>query len=351
MRKILCFLIIISCIFLCSCTNTSKGKDCFLPSEKTNLHQERFEETLKETMISEGEVVEYEVLGNYMPTEKSNLYDVDAFIVKIGNYYYFFVWHKNKIYNVTNSLSPSDKDDYSYVHFAVTDINKDGYIEIMTSVNMNENREKNPVSFSFISIIDEKTEKIVDLYTIYKGFAYFKEDKNGVLGVYKSDVETIIGGSYDTSNTLVCTFAKNDYNISFKDSTYEVISENYKATINIEEDVFNFPVLSDYFSIGFKVNVVMTYLGETFSYTNSSGYLDGATCTFVNDDNKIVCEGWGETAVVKTFEIYTGMVIDRTYDYPQSLDKQFNEGTYDMVITYRGESITVKDFLTISKSK
>ena len=332
--------------------DTSKennNNDCFFPGEKTNLHLERFEKTLKETLNSIDNATEYEIIGNYVPIEKSNLYDFDAFIVKISGEYCFFVWYNNKIYSLS-PIYPKDKDDYSFVHFLVTDINNDGYIEIMTSMNMNENREISPYSFSYVSIIDGKTEKREFLHTIYNGFAYFKEDDKGLLGVYKSDVKTINSGSYDTSNTLVCNLIKNDYNFSFKENTYEVISDNFKATINIEEDDFYFPVLAEYYEIGFTVNVVMTYLGESFSYTNGTGYLAGASCTFINGDNIIMCDGWGETTVVTKFFVNTNMVIDRTYKYSQSVNNLFNEGTYDMVIAYRGESVTVEDFLTISKN-
>ena len=91
----------------------------------------------------------------------------------------------------------------------------------------------------------------------------------------------------------------------------------------------------------------MTYLGESFSYVNSTGYLDGATCTFINGEDKIICEGWGETCVVTTFSVFTGMEIDRTYFYPYNLSNQLKKGTYDMVISYRGESVVIEDFLTI----
>ena len=348
MKKLLFIILLSFCLFICSCAKPFNN-DYFLPSKGKNLHQERFEKKFDEILSSNENEVEYEVLGNYVPAEKSKLYDFDAFIVKIENFYNFYVWYKNNIYCVSE-IPVNEKSDVSFVHFAVTDINNDGYKEIMTSINFNQNSEKNPHSISYVSIIDEKTEKQVFLNTIYNGFAYFKKDKTGVLGVYTSDEEIINNGKYNTSNTLVCTLVKNDYQFSYKENAYEVLSDNYKVIVNIEEDDFYFPVLSNS-GIGFDVNVIMTYLGETFSYTNGSGYLDGATCTFVYDDKKIMCEGWGETGIIREFEVYTGMVIDRTYKYPQSLDKQFDEGTYDMVITYRGETVIIEDFLTISKSK
>ena len=348
MKKILCFLILIFFISLCSCTDTIKGNDCFLPSEGTSLHKDRFIKTFDEMNSSYGESIEYEVLGNYVPSKKSNRYHFDAFIVKIDESYYFFVWYNDKIYSVSDIPANAD-NKCSFVHFAVTDINNDGYIEIMTSLNFN--KDPNPISFSFVSIIDGKSEKMVHLGTIYKAFAYFKENNDGVLGVYKSDVETIANGTYDSSNTLACNLVKNDYEFSFKEDAYEVTSENYKASISFIEDDFYFPVLANTFAVGFSVNVVMTYLGETFSYTNGTGYLAGAACAFVNGENQIKCEGWGENTVITKFVITTNMVIDRTYKYSQSLDTLFNEGKYDMIISYRGEVVAVEDFLTIIKNR
>ena len=99
----------------------------------------------------------------------------------------------------------------------------------------------------------------------------------------------------------------------------------------------------------------MTYLGDTFSYISPDGYLDGATVSFVNDNNSIYCEGWGATDVVTTFVIMTGMEIEREYKYHEYLNALNEVGIYDMVITYENEetnlkeSIVIKDFLQVTR--
>ena len=66
----------------------------------------------------------------------------------------------------------------------------------------------------------------------------------------------------------------------------------------------------------------MTYFGESFSYVNSDGYLDGATCKFVNEDGEIICEGWGAAAVMTKFIIITGMEIIRPATISTSIHRK-----------------------------
>ena len=95
----------------------------------------------------------------------------------------------------------------------------------------------------------------------------------------------------------------------------------------------------------------MTYLGETFSYISPDGYLDGATVSFVNDNDSIYYEGWLAADVITEFVIMTGMEIERKYVYHEDLNTVNEVGIYDMVITYENEetnlkeSIVIKDFL------
>ena len=61
----------------------------------------------------------------------------------------------------------------------------------------------------------------------------------------------------------------------------------YVTLETINDGSIKFPYLfkSTYYdSPYFTVNVKMTYLGKTFSYTSPDGYLDGATVSFVNND-------------------------------------------------------------------
>ena len=321
-----------------------KDNDIFFPSEASALNKERFIASFKEMLGEKANEMEYEVLSNYVPQEKSELYNFDAFSVEMNDEIHFYAWLNDKIYNLAN-LGNINNNNYHFLHFCVSDINNDGYLEISTSVNFNRT-SKNPFSYTNLAIIDEYSEKIV-FYSTYNAFAYFKEDQDGVIGVYISDTITYDDGSYDESNTLLTKLLPNDYKFTFKKKEYNCSSDNYDALITIDDNTAYFPVLSDCGRIGFKVNVDMTYLGESFSYVNPTDYLDGATCTFINGEDKIICEGWGETCVVTTFSVFTGMEIDRTYFYPYNLSNQLKKGTYDMVISYRGESVVIEDFLTI----
>jgi hypothetical protein len=129
----------------------------------------------------------------------------------------------------------------------------------------------------------------------------------------------------------------------------------YDVEITITEGSINFPYLfkSTYTPPYFNVNVKMTYLGETFSYTSPDNYLDGAMVSFVNKNDEINCEGWGAGLSVTKFVILKGQVIERTYKYNEDLNNLNEVGVYDMVITYENEetglkeSITIKDFLKV----
>jgi imidazoleglycerol phosphate synthase glutamine amidotransferase subunit HisH len=93
----------------------------------------------------------------------------------------------------------------------------------------------------------------------------------------------------------------------------------------------------------------MTYLGDTFSYTNGTGYLAGAVPKFVCGDDTVPMMGWGEITVVTKFIVMTGQVITREYEFINSSTEPSKEGTYDLIVEYRGEKVLLEDFLTIAR--
>lgn len=318
--------------------------DYFFPSTGSKLHKDRFNRSFIEALGDNINDIDYEILLNYVPEEKSELYNFDAFTIRMGNDIYFYLWFNGKIYLLSNIPCNLD-DNYSFLHFCVSDINQDGFIEISVSTNFNR-ATPNTICYTFVSIIDEYSTNLVDYNTIHDAYAYFKE-VDGVFGIYISDSYINNNGSYEDSNTLYSKLIPNDTTLIFKKKEYYCSTENFEATITIDETTSYFPILSDGAKIGFSVNVAMTYLGESFSYVSPTGYLAGATCVFDSGDDRIICEGWGEPCVVTTFEVNQGMKISRTYYYPYSLSYSFIKGTYDMIISYRGENIIIEDFLII----
>jgi len=101
-------------------------------------------------------------------------------------------------------------------------------------------------------------------------------------------------------------------------------------------------------SLSFEVDVEMTYLGETFTYTNPTGYLAGAVPRFECGEDTVPMEGWFEATVVSQFTVTTGQVITRDYQFLNSLKNPSKEGVYDLIVEYRGEEVKLENFLEVT---
>ena len=318
----------------------------FLSSEPSQLNVDSFKAEFLNSKYRL-EDAEYKEFYNYMPRYISAKYNIDAFkvIYNRGEYTFaeVYIRHNGRISPV-DPFGTLPHDNSGFVHFAMTDLNSDGYYELLSSYGSSSTSRAGDKRFSsYITVIDSKTDNYKrSIIPCYDGFIYFKPNEEKRICAYVSEMKDIV-----KATTLYTEFEINNYKYEFLTENFSMESENYKVDVTIGEDTINFPVLFQGSYVTFIVNIKMTYLGETFTYTNPTGYCNGAEPLFKNSENEIHTDPWFETDVESTFTIKTGQVIERTYEFSRWYNSPEAEGVYDLCIEYRGEEICKSDFLTV----
>ncbi|MBR2336962.1 MAG: hypothetical protein IKA61_03335 [Clostridia bacterium] len=341
----------------------------FCPSQKSDMHNEEliiaYESYIIEHNRDLSSLGAYEIY-NFTNEDVYYKYELDVFVVSYEKSSYYFVKHKDTVYQIS-PFDMNNENSHCVNHVAITDTNKDGYIEILTALNTFANRITSYYCTSFISVIDTKSKYSIEI-TDYNNIDYFKENEEGVISIYNANgVKPVVSDLhdgildekyYELATNLFDAPVLNTSNYEFKERNLTAACDLFKVEITINDASINFPYVfksSYYSSPYFTINVKMTYLGEEFSYTSPDGYLDGATVSFVNDSSVINCEDWLATTVVTKFVIVPGMEIERGYRYHESLNVVNEVGVYDMVITYENEetslkeSIVIEDFLQLTR--
>ena len=340
----------------------------FFPSPKSNLHNKELQIAYEAYMVESNWKLSskgpYEIY-NFTSEDIYNKYNLDIFEVSYEKSSYYFVKHNDTVYEIA-PFDMSNNNSHCINHVAITDINNDGYIEILTAINTFADRTTSYYCTSFVRIIDTKLKDSIEI-TNYKNINYFKENEAGIISIYNANgimpvVDDLHDGIldkkyYELATNLFDTPLLNTSHYEFKEKYVKASCDLFEVEITINDDSIRFPYLfkSSYTSPHFTINVKMTYLGETFSYTSPDGYLDGAIVSFVNDASSINCEGWAAPDVITKFFIETGMEIEREYRYNEDLNIVNEVGIYDMVITYENketnlkESIVIKDFLQLTR--
>jgi len=347
--------------------NTSENFT-FFPTEQSDLHRDALKAPYDAYIAENNPYVtswgDYEIYS-YISAESSEKYDLDLFEARYANRSYYLVKHRDTVY----TISPFDmthQNSHCITHVAITDINADGHIEILTALNSFADRGNTYYCASFITVIDTQSGNSIRM-TDHQNVTYFKENRDGVISIYNADgqvpvVADLTNGKLDEKYNALATKlyetpTLNTSDYKFSKRFVEASCDLYKVEITISDGSINFPYLfqHSYDPASFEVTVKMTYLGEPFSYINGNSYLDGATVTFVNGEGEIKAEGWAADDMVTSFTVTTGQVIERTYKYNETLSPLNPVGTYDMVITYENkdnnirESIVIKDFLELTR--
>ena len=312
----------------------------FYPSPSSTPCEE-FEELFKNSKFY-NEGMGNTSIVNHTPKDIHLEYNVGFYsVLYSGDNTVYYLSYGNNVVSVS-PFSYNSNTNNGFVHFAITDFNKDGYMEILCSFNVNAQRTNSSFCNTYITIFDTKTNNSFDLSTIYNAFAFFKNDKNGNIAIYESKTKNI-----NTANVLYSSFVTNNLKYIFNEKELFLKSDNYEVNIIIDENTVNFPFICKGMSLGFKVSTKMKWLGETFMYTNGTATLAGATAVFKNGNNVISMEPEGGYTVVTKFVIFTNMEIEKNYTYHIYFDEFYDSGLYDLIIDYRGEIIIVEDFLTI----
>ena len=341
----------------------------FFPQPKSDLHEKELQNAYEQYMVEHNWDLSswgtYEIF-NFTSEDVYNKYKLDVFEVYYEKSSYYFVKHNDTLFQIS-PFDLSHGNSQCINHIAITDVNNDGHIEILTAINSFADRKTSYYCTSFIRIIDTRSKDSIKI-TDYKNISYFKENEEGIISIYNTNgvmpvVDDLHDGIldekyYDMATNLFDAPVLNTSHYEFKERKVNASCDLFDVEVTINDGSIKFPYLfkSTYYdSPYFTVNVKMTYLGETFSYTSPDGYLDGATVSFVNNDSSINCEGWGATCVVTKFVIMTGMEIEKEYRYHEDLNAVNEVGIYDMVITYENdetnlkESIVIKDFLQVTR--
>jgi hypothetical protein len=153
----------------------------------------------------------------------------------------------------------------------------------------------------------------------------------------------------ESANTLYTEFVENTFLYEFSAKELFLKSTNYEVKVTIDEGSIHFPVLFKGAYPKFKVTTEMTYLGKTFTYVNSNTYCEGASPTFKKGESYVPMEPWAAGDAMTTFTIKTGDVLTRNYYFYEEYGNPNREGTYNLYITYRGEELSVENFLRVSK--
>ena len=324
--------------------STPNTNDCeiefisFLPTEATSLNVDEIKTAFMNSEYSHDMGVEYQGFYNYMPEEYSRKYEIDVFeVVDHQNKSKYYLKHADNIYNIAANYGVEKKEYFKgVVHFAITDMNCDGHFELLISWY-----EGNKASSSYISAFDSNTIKLVKSFIWTPDYYFFKKDEDKIAIYGSSD------NFMDNATTLYSEVVTNNKQFIFKQKEFAVTSTNFKAIVTTDEETINFPLIFKDLSLEYSCNVVMTYLGETFSYEHNNGYLDGAFTDFKKQSGRINVVPWDADDVESNFTIETGQVIDRTYYYYETLWEANSLGIYDVVVSYRGEYVIVDNILEV----
>mgnify|MGYP003289797396 CR=1 FL=1 len=377
MKKILLTVFLfLNFLVLCSCNTAFSNNEInveanftFFPTEKSGYKcddiRSIFDEFTKSNFLYEnwGEYIIY----NYTNQEVSIKYDLEIFEVDFENgSSRYYILYKGKIFDISQNI-PYNIELQFITHAAITDINADGYIEILTSISY-----KFGISYnSIVTIIDTFSSLSMEINDI-ENISFFKENDNGVLSIYciygiSSLEDDIINGKlnekyFNLANYIYETPTLNLSRYEFSEYSVKASCDLFEVSININDDFLDFPYLFKNASTppSFKLDVVTKYLGKSFQYYGEPSYLVGAEVSFVYNgeysNSKIECIERNKTPF-SYITINTGEVTNRTYVYNDDVYYNRNEGSYDMIITYNpegkniNETIVIKDFLNYYRLK
>lgn len=309
----------------------------FFPTEASDLDVEAFKTDYLNSRFHDKANEFTGQIYNYMPEDYANQYNIGAFEVRNEGYSYYYLWHDGEICSVSIGANPNANFS-GFVHFFLSDMNGDGYFELLASHYLDSR-----LKITYITAYDSETKVFASAWSIYDKVAFFKNTGDG-WAIYTSEDNNI-----DNVTAIYSDIYKNPYTYSFAQKTYQVTASDYQADITIEEGTINFPLYFKNLILRFHVKTSLTWLGETFSYENSTTYLDGAYTEFFNETKCLTCEGIVAGDAITPFTICTGQVIENSYDFHDYSEARNAVGVYDMKISYcfSDEEFVLEDVLTV----
>ena len=321
----------------------------FFPSEPSDYNSDVLIELVRKRYENKNDFYTYNLseIKNYMPIDIAKKYDIDAFRVlverKISSNnlikeYEYYVRVKDTIFRVDHIGAACDANFSGFIHFALYDVNKDGYFEIYVSYHLHNN-----LVITYYSIIDTKILKIWDKGRVYDDYVFYKTNENSELSLYISKTNDI-----EQANEYLCTIYPNKSKYNFNALVYNISTQNYDVKVEVFEDELDFAVSKH---LLYTIKTTLTWKGDTFSYLNHNTHLDGAYPILVKDGETMYTPPIGGGDAMTRFEIYTGKQIVGSYGFyshgSEDIEKQ---GSYDLEISYSFSfiKIKIKNFLNVS---
>lgn len=319
-------------------------------SEGDDYNVDEFEEVYANSAKNFGSSspITYSEYTNFMPHEVYDKYGIGAHRVRVTtndvDHYDYYLMYNHKIYDFSRIGARVDSNHY-IVQFLFSDYNGDGFVEITVSYFCYS-------YLTYLSSFDTKNEMFVvaESAALNNAFITFERSENG-FDIYKQEVVDGVIQEEKTLYSYILGYSR-DYHLN--EEMYKLKNSNYRVEITFDKYTTVFPFVYAGLKLKFAVHVSMHWLGEAFTYTNGTTYLDGALTTFRQNDHVLEMEGWDECYAITTFTIIRGQVIDKTYYY---IDTSYDRhsinnpiGTYDMEVSYRGESLFQDDALTIESA-
>ena len=296
---------------------------------------------------------------NYAPTDIIDRYGFNAFAVKDNaeDVHYaptsYFIYYDGKLYDLYN-YAP-DFTVHGFVHFALADVNRDGYAEVYTSLNRYRPDKTGDANYTMVYIHDSRTGKNLQ-YTKKDRSVYFKQTAEGALAIYTTDSDSYKLEPISCANTLSDTLLPNPTRYLFDRQTFEVECETFRATVIVDEDTLSFPVHPAKAPLHFSITTEMTYLGAP--YDEVAHNKAGATIRLLCGQSEINSSAdWGYPETY-TYHYDTNEVVTRTYHYyvhteaycAQYAIDYIAAGTYHAIIGFHGvDAPVVANVLTVAR--
>ena len=286
---------------------------------------------------------------NLMPQAIQDAYQVGLYRVELIKESYsrfdFLLVFNKQIYSVTNQLFGDDPGKCGISNILFTDLNNDGFVEISTSYYLLQT-----LCSSSLHTLDTKTETFLrdDLTTNLYEYLYF-EIVNGVPYIMNKHIDKESKELEKDAHTFSEVKA---YSHVFHLNPQEketLKSENYEANISLEEGTTTFPLIYKSLELRFVLNVEMTWLGETFTYTGIDHYTYGPIPEFINESKERIKRD--EEILIDNNETYivnTGDKLGRYYRFIDVIYNGVSDGDYDLHLDYRGEILIIRDALMVN---
>ena len=272
-------------------------------------------------------------VSNVMPHNVVDTYGVALFTVRTTDanqtYDDAYLYYNNELYRVSPMTVRSNKENFTVfgnvVDIAFTDVNKDNAYEVTVSYRYED-------GFVYLTTLDLKSGEMVNSYYGMRN-EYSLKKKDNAIAIYQDNEFLAYIDSYTRD-------------FSLNEPTVTLTSTNYKVDITWSKFETLVPVDYPNLEHRFKVDVDMTYTGETFTYEGSY-YLETARVSFYKGDKAVQTYELAADTGAKTHTITQGQHLKETYYFFDTYQQKNSDGTYDIEATYRNEKVSKENVLTI----